>query len=162
MRPFIHTLKADITYPTKSPSTDQQIIQEMYYRPAIDRKRGTQLELPFSLPPATTITLTYEFEKANLRYTEYPPDANRGFNVAPAVIKILSQPNSSSSAGADDIYIRTTSLLLPLLTPDFSMPYKVIILMSTVMALAFDSIFNLLVRRFVGTNEVPVPLDYLR
>jgi len=54
-----------------------------------------------------------------------------------------------------DVYIRTTSLLLPLPTPDFSMPYNVIILTSTVMALAFGSIFNLLVRRFVGVDEVP-------
>lgn len=34
------------------------------------------------------------------------------------------------------------------------MPYNVIILTSTVMALAFGSIFNLLVRRFVGADEV--------
>lgn len=49
--------------------------------------------------------------------------------------------------------MRTTSLLLSLPTPDFSMPYNVIILTSTVMALAFGSIFNLLVRRFVGAHE---------
>ncbi len=34
------------------------------------------------------------------------------------------------------------------------MPYNVIILTSTVMALAFGHIFNLLVRRFVGADEV--------
>jgi len=33
------------------------------------------------------------------------------------------------------------------------MPYNVIILTSTVMALAFGSIFNLLVRRFVAADE---------
>src|SRR5436190_17182584 len=46
--------------------------------------------------------------------------------------------------------LRTPSLLLSLPTPDFSMPYNVIILSSTVIALAFGSIFNLLVRRFVA------------
>jgi phosphatidylinositol glycan class T len=35
------------------------------------------------------------------------------------------------------------------------MPYNVIILTSTVMALGFGNIFNLLVRRFVGADEVP-------
>jgi len=45
-------------------------------------------------------------------------------------------------------------LLLPLPTPDFSMPYNVIILTSTVMALGFGNIFNLLVRRFVGADEI--------
>ena len=34
------------------------------------------------------------------------------------------------------------------------MPYNVIILTSTVMALAFGSIFNFLVRRFVAAEEV--------
>jgi phosphatidylinositol glycan class T len=52
------------------------------------------------------------------------------------------------------MYLRTTSLLLPLPTPDFSMPYNVIILTSTVMAMAFGSIFNLIVRRFVAADEV--------
>ena len=41
-------------------------------------------------------------------------------------------------------------MLLSLPTPDFSMPYNVIILSSTVIALAFGSVFNLVVRRFVG------------
>ncbi|ERF76534.1 hypothetical protein EPUS_09015 [Endocarpon pusillum Z07020] len=178
MRPFIHTLKADITSssPSSPPNTyttsNWQVIKEMYYVPAIDRQRGTQLELLLSIPASSTVTLTYDFEKAILRYTEYPPDANRGFNVAPAVIKVLNQTSTittdrsiSDPAVASiglregnrdgNVYIRTTSLLLTLPTPDFSMPYNVIILTSTVMALAFGSIFNLLVRRFVGADEAP-------
>ena len=145
MKPYLHTLRAKTT---TSPSLPQSaIITSMYYRPALDRRRGTQVELQITVPPASTVRLTYDFEKAILRYTEYPPDANRGFDVAPAVIRVLS--NTS-----DAVYIRTTSLLLSLPTPDFSMPYNVIILTSTVMALAFGSIYNLLVRRFVGADEV--------
>jgi hypothetical protein len=48
---------------------------------------------------------------------------------------------------------RTPSLLLSLPTPDFSMPYNVIILSSTVIALAFGSVFNLLARRFVVLQQ---------
>lgn len=146
LRPYIHTLQATITGRDgiRRHAPASEFIKETFYRPGIDRERGTQLELALSVPPGSTVTLTYDFEKAILRYTEYPPDANRGFNVAPAVIKI---------AGAKPVYIRTTSLLLPLPTPDFSMPYNVIILTSTVIALAFGSIFNLLVRRFVTTEE---------
>lgn len=152
MRPYIHTLKAQITHSNSATDVDSQIITDMYYVPAIDRRRGTQLELVISVPPSSTVMLTYNFEKAILRYTEYPPDANRGFNVAPAVIRLL---NETDNLGLKkDVYIRTTSLLLPLPTPDFSMPYNVIILTSTVMALAFGSIYNLLVRRFVGLDEV--------
>ena len=135
MKLYLHTLKAKIN------GADEDVIQEMYYRPALDRKRGTQLEVRIRIPQNSTVVLTYDFEKAILRYTEYPPDANRGFDIAPAVITI------------GNVSIRTTSLLLPLPTPDFSMPYNVIILTSTVMALAFGFVYNLLVRRFVGADE---------
>lgn len=146
MKPYLHTLRASI-----SGSSSSNPIEETYYRPAVDRHRGTHLELLLSIPPASTLTLTYDFEKAILRYTEYPPDANRGFDVAPAVIRLLP---SDSNSNNQRVYLRTTSLLLPLPTPDFSMPYNVIILTSTVMALGFGHIFNLLVRRFVGADEV--------
>ncbi|KAJ5670932.1 hypothetical protein N7507_000059 [Penicillium longicatenatum] len=149
LRPYIHTLQATITgrdgVRREIPASD--LVTETFYRPAIDRERGTQLELALSVPAASTVTLTYDFEKAVLRYTEYPPDANRGFNVAPAVIRVLDGANSRP------IYIRTTSLLLPLPTPDFSMPYNVIILTSTVIALAFGTVFNILVRRVVSVEE---------
>ena len=155
MKPYLHTLEARIS---TSATTDPGIIKGTFYRPALDRRRGTQLELLIAVPPSSTVVLTYDFDKAILRYTEYPPDANRGFDVAPAVIRLLPPfGNTSSSIIKDEQqanYIRTTSLLLPLPTPDFSMPYNVIILTSTVMALAFGSIFNLLVRRFVGADEV--------
>jgi phosphatidylinositol glycan class T len=144
MKPFLHTLKVQVSNGTFKSSS---IIKDIYYRPSQDRKRGTQLEMRMIVPAATTVTLSYDFEKAILRYTEYPPDANRGFDVAPAVIRLISQT-------AEPTYLRTTSMLLPLPTPDFSMPYNVIILTSTVMALAFGSIFNILVRRFVGADEV--------
>lgn len=135
MKLYLHTLKVRIN------GKEEDIIKEMYYRPALDRKRGTQLEVRILIPANSTLVLTYDFEKAILRYTEYPPDANRGFDIAPAVITI------------GDIAIRTTSLLLPLPTPDFSMPYNVIILTSTVMALSFGFIYNLLIRRFVAVDE---------
>ncbi|KAF3042696.1 Subunit of the glycosylphosphatidylinositol transamidase complex-like protein [Didymella heteroderae] len=152
MKPYLHTLRATVDTSSESP------IKETYYKPALDRQRGTHLELRMVIPPSSTLTLTYEFEKAILRYTEYPPDANRGFDVAPAVLRVLT-PQAADKKG---IYIRTTSLLLPLPTPDFSMPYNVIILTSTVMALGFGNIFNLLVRRFVGADEVPAAAGGLK
>jgi hypothetical protein len=62
-----------------------------------------------------------------------------GVDISPAIITIVG-------GGV----LRTPSLLLSLPTPDFSMPYNVIILSSTVIALAFGSVFNILVRRFVA------------
>jgi len=156
MKLYLHTLRARVqTHPEAPVSwSEEDIIKEIYYRPALDRRRPTHLEVLLRIPAASTVTLTYDFEKAILRYTEYPPDANRGFDVPAAIVRLLpnsSHPSSSPSSG----YLRTTSLLLSLPTPDFSMPYNVIILTSTVMAVAFGSIFNLVTRRFVGSDEVP-------
>ena len=44
--------------------------------------------------------------------------------------------------------VHTESLLVTLPTPDFSMPYNVICLACTVVAIAFGSIHNLTTRRF--------------
>lgn len=158
MRPYLHTLQATVVGNDgiSRQLAVSEIIKGIYYRPAVDRERGTQLELVLSVPADSTVTLIYDIEKAILRYTEYPPDANRGFNVAPAVIRILGRENHPS------IYLRTTGLLLSLSTPDFSMPYNVIILTSTVMALGFGSIFNLLVRRFVPADEPALRANSLK
>lgn len=145
MRIYLHTLKTRISTSSPTNSSDD-IVKEVYYRPALDRVRGTQLELLLQIPPRCTVFLTYDIEKTILRYTEYPPDANRGFDVAAAVITTL-RPKAMN--------IRTTGLLLYLPTPDFSMPYNVIILTSTVIALTFGGLYNILIRRMVATNEVP-------
>lgn len=141
LRPYMHTLSL----------SGGGNIEQMFYNPAVDRLKPTHLELLLQIPARESVDLVYEFEKAVLRYTEYPPDANRGFDVPPAIIRILGGEGHGQEGG----YLRTTSLLLPLPTPDFSMPYNVIILTSTVIALGFGSIFNLLIRRFVLIEEVP-------
>lgn len=140
LRPYMHTLQVN-----------GGVVEKMYYKPLLDRQRGTHLELLLEIPAESSVELQYDFEKAILRYTEYPPDANRGFDIPPAIVRVMPSKN-----GEQGSYLRTTSLLLPLPTPDFSMPYNVIILTSTVIALGFGSVFNLLVRRFVLVEEVPV------
>lgn len=164
MRVYLHTLTTRIssststTNATISSLSSSDIIKEIYYRPALDRARGTQLELLLRIPPRATVFLTYDFEKSILRYAEYPPDANRGFDVAAAVITITSPPPSSSQ-NSRPMNIRTTSMLLYLPTPDFSMPYNVIIFTSTAIALSFGGLYNIMIRRFVGTDEgYPSPL----
>lgn len=124
------------------------LILSHYYKPAIDRQRPSHLELTIALPPATTLNLHYQFDKSLLLYAEYPPDANHGFMVEPAVVTVLDPQTHHH------LYeVRTTSLLVTLPTPDFSMPYNVIILTSTVMALVFGLVFNLLIRRVVTEEE---------
>ncbi|GMF30763.1 unnamed protein product [[Candida] boidinii] len=84
-----------------------------------------------------------------LLYAEYPPDANHGFELEPAVVTLFKDEKMT-----DIVYqMRTTTALLTLPTPDFSMPYNVIIFTCTVMALTFGSIFNLLIKRILSEEE---------
>lgn len=123
-------------------------IKNRYYKPAVDRKRPSHLEFQIVIPPSGSLVLTYQFDKSLLLYSEYPPDANHGFAIEPAVISILGEDDRSST-----YQLRTTSLLLSLPTPDFSMPYNVIILSCTVMSLAFGSVFNLLTKKVITEEE---------
>lgn len=153
MRVYLHTVQTFVSAKTETDREgtlrhDDKVIQETIYRPFQDRERGTQLELLMRVPPASTVVLTYDFDKTILRYTEYPPDANRGFDVAGAVITVKHQSGKVSN-------IRTTSLLLDLPTPDFSMPYNVIVFTSSAITFSLGSLFSLLVRKFVGRDEVP-------
>ena len=55
----------------------------------------------------------------------------------------------SDNSTSTFIRLHSETLLVTLPTPDFSMPYNVICLACTVVAIAFGSIHNLTTRRFV-------------
>ncbi|KAA8899129.1 hypothetical protein TRICI_006399 [Trichomonascus ciferrii] len=145
MRVYLHTLQLDVlsSPPSESSLARSQIMKHILYRPAKDREQPTQIEIEMRLPPGTSVSLSYDFDKSLLYLAEYPPDANHGFDIAPGVLTTFDDSGKSLFS------IRTTSLLLSLPTPDFSMPYNVIILTCTVMALAFGTLFNLLAKEVV-------------
>ncbi|CAO3639653.1 unnamed protein product [Mucor hiemalis] len=132
---FLHTLKFDIIG-NHTIENNNDIIQQMYYQPAIDRGRPTTLECELLLPADSVVTLSMEFEKVFLKYTEHRPDANRGFDVGSAILTawIPSNKNGLILYGEPQ-RIYTDTLLVSLPTPDFSMPYNVITLTCTVIAL---------------------------
>lgn len=152
MKMYLHTLSLSIitdTYTLKDiPKREHsKYIKSSYYRPGMDRKRPNHMEFTIEIPANLTLTMTYQFDKSLLLYREYPPDANHGFDVDPAVITILDSNEKLR------YQFRTTSLLLTLPTPDFSMPYNVIILTCTMLSLAFGVVFNLLTKRVVTEAE---------
>ena len=120
------------------------VITSVHYVTAIDHKRPTHLEYTIEIPAGTSLAITCQFDKALLQFAEYPPDANHGFEIESAVVTIL-KPWSYQ--------IRTSTLLLSLSTPDFSMPYNVIIITSTVLGLIYGSLYNLLVKKLVTIEE---------
>lgn len=100
------------------------------------------------------------FTKEYIRYTEHLPDASRGWEIPPAIFYLLDE-QGTTGGGYNKTYnekqqqqqserrrFYTSKLLTDLPTPDFSMPYNVIIMTSTLMALFFGSVVNLGARRW--------------
>ncbi|RKP02472.1 hypothetical protein CXG81DRAFT_10743 [Caulochytrium protostelioides] len=119
-------------------------LQKVVYQPAIDRERPHMLELKLVVPPSATLRLAFAFDKAFIKYTEHPPDANRGFDIGSGIVT-LRAPVGDLPQGTR---LMTETLLLSLATPDFSMPYNVITMTCTLIALFFGSYCNLLTRSF--------------
>lgn len=134
--------------------------------PSKDREKSAVIEFEITMPPQSNISISVEFDKAFLKYTEHSPDANRGFDLSSSIISysitgsvnnslhilfdwqpILKVANSKTPV-IINTRLYTESLLITLPKPDFSMPYNVITLSSTIIALFFGSMFNLVVRRF--------------
>lgn len=176
VRTFVHTLEATVAgtvsrgeslapvsvgTPTDVDSCVTDAILDIDYTPAVARERPTTLQAVVRIPPHATAQLTLAYEAAGLWYTEYPADSNRGFPLPGATVLLLPPPRNSNPvislprfAGVLSrdrtpiLQLHTPTTLLSMPTPDFSMPYNVIILSSTVIALYFGSVVNGLLRRW--------------
>jgi len=149
----VFTVSDEILYYTQTLKIFlDDIISDISYTAAVPHSRPTTFEAVLHLPPNSSTHLTMEVGKAFLRYTEHPPDAQRGWDLPPAVFIPLTLNNNDSHVFngyqlGEPIY--TSTLLVDVATPDFSMPYNVIIFTCSLVAFIFGSIFNLLTRRFV-------------
>ncbi|EAU80935.2 GPI transamidase component GPI16 [Coprinopsis cinerea okayama7 len=139
---YLHTL-----VPRVNGVVQNEAVSNISYIPAIPHSRPTTFQAVLTIPPKSTLLLTMDVTKAFLRYTEHPPDAQRGWDLPPAIILPLNDNDSNDNLHQARIY--TPTLLVDLATPDFSMPYNVIIFTCSLMSFIFGSIFNLLTRKFV-------------
>jgi len=130
------------------------LVSNISYTLPIPHGNPTIFQALVTLPPKETVHLTMEISKAFLRYTEHPPDAQRGWDLPPAVLTPVVVINDRLKSIGERIY--TPVVLVDLATPDFSMPYNVIIFSCSLIAFLFGSVFNLLTRKFVvvGVNAV--------
>ncbi|KAG9269478.1 GPI transamidase component PIG-T isoform X1 [Astyanax mexicanus] len=159
LRLYIHTL-------TVTSKTRENKPSYIHYQPSKDRLRPHLLEMLVQLPPHSVTEVTVQFERALLKWTEYTPDPNHGFYVGSSVISALvpsvvamdtnstqERPLFSSFFPTKEessyfVRVYTEPLLVNLPTPDFSMPYNVICLTCTVVAVGYGSFYNLLTRTF--------------
>jgi phosphatidylinositol glycan class T len=150
-------------------------VEGLRWSPSRDRTRPSVLEAQLFVPSSVSVVrVSARFEKAFLRTEEFPPDANRGFDVAPAVVAFppprvirffrnlegmdaLESPlldrmeglvvggNTQPAEVPERVYLN--GLLLTLPTPDFSMPFNVITLVCTAMSLLSGGVLSALTRR---------------
>ncbi|XP_073987932.1 phosphatidylinositol glycan anchor biosynthesis class T [Rhodnius prolixus] len=158
---YFHTLKVF------SGDKELQPLVKRYF-PGKERVRPYYLELLIELPPRSVTSVSVEFDYAFLKWQEYPPDANHGFYMGAASVTALlplarnytAPPRDRSllidsinaSRNGYPVRITTEVLIISLPTPDFSMPYNVICLACTVVALAFGPLHNITTKKFVLTS----------
>ncbi|URE08224.1 Gpi16 subunit, GPI transamidase component [Musa troglodytarum] len=162
---YYHTLQVFID---GKPQSASDVIEKIQVSPSEDKLFPGTLELMLRYPCSVqSVALTLDFDKGFLHIDEYPPDANQGFDI-PSALVTFPNFHSSRSYVEDNLSINsplllkfqeknvvrsyTEALLVPLTTPDFSMPYNVITFTCTVLALYFGSLLNVL-RRRVGEEE---------
>jgi len=158
LRVFFHTLEMSIN---GQPVDPLKAFLSYKLRPGEDHSIPSLLEFSLAMPPNSIASFHFQVEKAFLHWTEHPPAANRGFDVGAAVISAQINPQREVIAGSilfelntdEEFQIYTENLLVSLPTPDFSMPYNVITLTGTVIALFFGSIFNTLIRRIRNLDK---------
>ncbi|XP_030624414.1 GPI transamidase component PIG-T [Chanos chanos] len=166
LRLYIHTLKVISKTRDNKPSY-------IHYQPSKDRVSSHLLEMLIQLPPHSVTEVTVQFERALLKWTEYTPDPNHGFYVGSSVISALvpsivamdtnntqERPLFSSFFPCKEessyfMRVYTEPLLVNLPTPDFSMPYNVICLTCTVVAVGYGSFYNLVTRTFQVEEPSP-------
>ncbi|XP_023660905.2 GPI transamidase component PIG-T [Paramormyrops kingsleyae] len=166
LRMYIHTLIVTSKALPNKPSY-------IHYQPSKDRVRPHLLEMLIQLPPNSVTEVTVQFERALLKWTEYTPDPNHGLYVGSSVISglvpsvVAMDTNSSQEyplfstffpckeESSYFVRVYTEPLLVNLPTPDFSMPYNVICLTCTVVAVGYGSLYNLLTRTFQVEEPSP-------
>jgi len=160
---YYHSLEIFIDGNKKTVS---DVVDKIHVTPSEDKLLPGTLEMLLRFPCSMqSATLTLDFDKGFLHIDEYPPDANQGFDIPSALIS-FPEFNSARNFPETDpllgspllenfqvvVKSYTEVLLVPLTTPDFSMPYNVITFTCTILALYFGSLLNAL-RRRIGEEE---------
>ena len=164
MQPRWHTLRAHLRA-TRNGSADEAaddtalvaaravpdpplLLRQLRIAPAGTHRASHRASWEATLPAAATLVVTARYTVAVLPVDDLPADASRGLDL-PAVAFGYRQ---AGSAAEDDVeaaetWLFTDTTLVPLPLPDLSMPYNVISVTSTLVALAVGAMFNLFTAR---------------
>lgn len=164
---FMHTLR--IQHDGRDVSRDAT--EGIKFVPAIDRIRSSTLELQAVIPAnVSTLRLYMQYDKGFLRQSEFPADANRGFDLPPAkmdaftirpIAEVTSEAKQtpltlSLGKGAgptETVYMNGLLMLLP--TPDFSMTFNVSALTGSLVSVLAITIIRKLIERVAWKDYKP-------
>ncbi|CAH8290973.1 unnamed protein product [Eruca vesicaria subsp. sativa] len=160
---YYHTLQIFVD---QQQNTSSEVFKKINVSPSTDKMSSGMMEMMLELPcEVKSAAISIEYDKGFLHIDEYPPDANQGFDIPSALIsfpdhhasldfkeELSTLPLLSKFKDKSLVRSYTEVLLVPLTTPDFSMPYNVITITCTVFALYFGSLLNTL-RRRIGEEE---------
>ncbi|VDD87955.1 unnamed protein product [Enterobius vermicularis] len=159
---YFHTVKFFCVSLSGRKGSESTVPKLLNFVPAKSRMKPFLLEYQLFLPAGAVCELSFEFDKAFLRVTDYPPDANRGMYVPAAMISFKAeeeiwQKNRSlcGIGGSRLVSVFSEVLLVSLPVPDFSMPFNVICFVSTAIAMLFGPIHSL-TTKMLAAKLIPV------
>jgi GPI-anchor transamidase subunit T len=147
MRLYFHSFQTRLQRLDSSDAVPSHRPPQFAFVPAELRGRPNQCRVEMELPPRSALVLSIQFDKVFVRLSEHPPDANRGFDIPSGVAMFSAIPSQACTKTAEPRIVYSEPLLVALPTPDFSMPYNVITLTSTVVAFFAGSMLNTLLRK---------------
>lgn len=169
LRVYLHTL-------TIRTSSGQELKPDKLNFVLSQEETPTLIEFSFLLPANSEVQISYDFERAFLAHNKFKPGANKGILLGSSMIIVPMRPllnhlamplctrlGRLSRTGTDTgtnatsvelveldynmmrIYSKPLLVILPM--PDFSMPYNVLCLVTTVLVSAFGPIYNMTTRK---------------
>ncbi|EDX17409.1 GD16119 [Drosophila simulans] len=150
----------------------------LHYTPGKQRELPSHLEIGFMLPGQTSALISIDVDYLLLKWLEYPPDANHGHYIGSAIVSSQLPMGRNYSALPPEghlfehsfkcdtaelcAHLHTEALIVSLPTPDFSMPYNVICLACTVVALAFGPIHSVATKMIIVGRQTSTPKNFVK
>jgi hypothetical protein len=138
-----------------------------FCQPQSEYSSLSSLAVNLTIPPDSITTLTLPCQKKFLSRPYQPTDSSRGVDIPPALITVIESLSSlgsihspSASFPPSPSILMTEPWTITMPFPDGSMPFNVIIIVSTTVALLYGSLANVLIRKSSLDPLPPPPLPH--
>ena len=142
VRPYFSSLKATLDGAPVALGTAPDAAARVEIASGSESGTATTLEIATEIPPGAEFAVEVSFETVFLHFMRHPPDANRGWDLPAGIVVVLPDAQNESPRR-----LCAEEILLSLPTPDFSMPYNVIMFSCTVVAMFYGGLMSMSTRR---------------